>query len=101
MQSCGILQYPVYLGLDKLQWYSQVKSYFNCCSSFSADVANQKGQCIGCVNSIIKQFGFTHPTAHTRLLCNITNLPHIKHNVDLLSLLTMQPNYVTRRLRFS
>ncbi len=41
-------------------------------------------------------------TAHTRLLCNITNLPHIKHNLKcrLLSLLTMQPNHVTRRLSF-
>ncbi len=40
-----IPQYPVYLGLDKRQWYSQVKHLghiFNCCSSFSADVANRK-----------------------------------------------------------
>ncbi len=125
-----VLKYPVYLGLDKLQWYSQVKHLghiFNCCSSFSADVANRKGHFIGCVNSIITQFGFAHPvckmkllvthgysfygsslwdlydnecnhlyttwniavhrlyelcrTAHTRLLCNITNLPYIKHNL--------------------
>ncbi len=41
-----IPQYPVYLWLDKLQWYSQVKHLgyiFNCSSSFSADVANRKG----------------------------------------------------------
>ncbi len=41
-------------------------------------------------------------TAHTRLLCNIINL-HISNitlNVDLLSLLTMQPNHVTKRLSF-
>ncbi len=60
-----ISQYPIYLWLDMLQWYSQVKHLghiFNCCSSFSADVANQKGQFIGCVNSkIITQFGFAHP----------------------------------------
>ncbi len=40
-----IAQYPVYLGLDKRQWYSPVKHLghiFNCCSSFSADVSNQK-----------------------------------------------------------
>ncbi len=58
---CGeIPQYAVYLGLDKLQWYSQVKHLghiFNSWSSFSADVANQKGQFVGCVNSIITQFG--------------------------------------------
>ncbi len=53
-----IPQYSVCLGLDKLQWYSQVKHLghiFNCCSSFSADVANRKRQLIGCVNSIITQ----------------------------------------------
>ncbi len=56
-----IPQYSVYLGLDKLQWYSQVKHLghiFNYCSSFSTDVANRKGQFIGCVNSIITQFWF-------------------------------------------
>ncbi len=42
-----IPQYPVYLGLDKLQWYSQVKHLghiFNCCLRFSADVANRKNE---------------------------------------------------------
>ncbi len=56
MHSGEIPEYPVCLGLDKRQWYSQVKQLghiFNCCSSFSADVANRKGQFIGCVNSII------------------------------------------------
>ncbi len=66
-----IPQYPVYLGLDKRQWYSQVKHLghiFNCCSSLSADVDNQKGQFIGCVNSIITQFGFPHPVCKMKLL---------------------------------
>ncbi len=66
-----IPQYPVYLGLDKLQWYSQVKHLghiFNCCLSFSADVANRKGQFIGCVNSIKTQFGFAHPVCKMKLL---------------------------------
>ncbi len=130
VSSAEITQYPVYLGLDKLQWYSQVKHLghiFNCCSSFSADVANRKRQFIGCVNSMITQFGFAHPvcqmklpvihgyrfygsslwdlygnacnhlyttwniaesrlyelpsTTHARLLCNITNLLHVKHNL--------------------
>ncbi len=90
-------------------------------------MTNRNGQFIGCINSIIIQFGFAHPvckmkllvthgysfygsslwdlygnacnhlcttwiiavcrlyelprTAHTRLLCNITNLSHIKHNL--------------------
>ncbi len=38
-----IPQYPVYLGLDNLQWYSQVihqGHILSCCSSLSADVAN-------------------------------------------------------------
>ncbi len=41
-------------------------------------------------------------TAHTRLLCNITiyHISNITLNVDLLSLLTMQPNHVTRMLSF-
>ncbi len=66
-----IPQYPVYLGLDKLQWYSQVKHLghiFNCSSSFSADVANRKGHFIGCVNSIITQFGFARPVCKIKLL---------------------------------
>ncbi len=114
--------------------------FFSCCSGFSADVANQKGQLIGCVNNIITQFGFAHPvckmkllvthgysfngsslwdiygnacnhlyttwniaicrlyelprTAHTILLFNITNLPHIKHNLKCRFLKTV--NNVTK-----
>ncbi len=34
---------------------------------FLADVAN-KGQFIGCVNSIIRQFGFAHPAYKMELL---------------------------------
>jgi hypothetical protein len=66
-----IKQYPVCLGQDILTWYSKVKHLghvFNCCVNFSADVANRKGQFIGCVNSIITQFGFAHPACKVRLL---------------------------------
>ncbi len=58
-----ITQYTIFLGNDKLKWYSQVKHLghtFNCYVNFSADVA-YKGLFIGCVNSIITQFGFSHP----------------------------------------
>ncbi len=66
-----IPQYPVYLGLDKLQWHSQVKHLchiLNCCSSFSLDMADQKGQFISCVNSLITQFGFAHQVCKIKLL---------------------------------
>ncbi len=59
------------LGNDKLKWYSQVKHHghtFNCCVNFSVDVAYRKGQFIGCVNSIITQFGFAHPVSKLKLL---------------------------------
>ncbi len=52
-----ITQYTIFLGNDKLKWYSQVKHLghtFNCCINFSADVAYRIGQFIGCVNSIIR-----------------------------------------------
>ncbi len=58
-----ITEYIIFLGNDKLKWYSQVKHLghtFNCCVNLSADVAYRKGQLIGCVNSIITQFGFAH-----------------------------------------
>ncbi len=40
----------------------------NCCVNFSADLAYKKGQFIGCVNSIITQFGFAHPVCKLKLL---------------------------------
>ncbi len=52
----AITQYTIFLGNDKLKWYSQVKHLrhtFNCCVNFSADVTYRKGQFIGCVNTII------------------------------------------------
>ncbi len=58
-----ITQYTIFLGNEKLKWYSQVKHIdhtFNCCINCSADVACRKGQFIGCVNGIITQFGFGH-----------------------------------------
>ncbi len=66
-----ITQYTIFLGNDKLKWYSQVKQLghtFNCCVNFSADVTYRKGQFIGCVNSIITQFGFAHPLCKLKLL---------------------------------
>ncbi len=66
-----ITQYTIFLVNDKLKWYSQVKHLdhtFNCCVNFSADVAYRKGQFIGCVNSIIAQFGFAHPVCMLKLL---------------------------------
>ncbi len=82
-----IPQYPVYLGLDKLQWYSQVKHLghiFNCCSSFLADVANRKGQFIGCVNSIISQFCFGRPGCKMKLL--------VTHGYSFMGLLYVTSN---------
>ncbi len=38
------------------------------CSCVSADIANRKGQFIGCVNSILTQFGFAHPVCKMKLL---------------------------------
>ncbi len=55
--------YSFAYGNDKLKWYSHVKHLshtFNCCVNISADVAYRKGQFIGCVSSIITQFGFAH-----------------------------------------
>ncbi len=66
-----ITQYTIFLGNDKLKWYSQVKHLghiFNCCVNVSADVAYRKGQFIGCVNSIITQFGFAHLVCKLQLL---------------------------------
>ncbi len=66
-----ITQYTIFLGNDKLKWYWQVKHLghtFNCCVNFSVDVAYRKGQFIGCVNSIITQFGFNHPVCKLKLL---------------------------------
>ncbi len=66
-----ITQYTIFLGNDKLKWYSQVKHLghtFNCCMIFSADVAFRKGKFIGCINSIITQFGFSHPVCKLKLL---------------------------------
>ncbi len=63
-----ITQYTIFLGNDKLKWYSQVKHFghtFNCCINFSADVTYRKGQFIGC---IITQFGFAHPVCKLKLL---------------------------------
>ncbi len=65
-----ITQYTIFLCNDKLKWYSQGKHLgytFNCCVHFSADVAYRKGQFIGCVNSIITQFGFAHPDCQLKL----------------------------------
>ncbi len=59
-----------FLGNDKLKRYSQVKDIghtFNCCVNVSADAAYRKGQFIGCVNSIITQFGFAHSTCNSWL----------------------------------
>ncbi len=66
-----ITHYTIFLGNDKLKWYSQVKHLghtFNCCVNFSADIAYRKGQFIGCVNSIITQFGFAHTACKLKLL---------------------------------
>ncbi len=41
-----ITQYTIFLGNDKLKWYSQVMHLghtFNCCVNFSADFAYRKG----------------------------------------------------------
>ncbi len=65
-----ITQYTIFLVSDKLKWYSQVKHLghtFNCCVNCSADVAYRKGQFIGCVNSIIPQFGFVHLVCKLKL----------------------------------
>ncbi len=46
-----ITRYTIFLGNDKLKWYSQVKHLshtFNGCVNISADVAHRKGQFIGC-----------------------------------------------------
>ncbi len=51
-----ITQYTIFLGNNKLKWYSQVKHLghtFNCCVNVSAYVAYRKGQFIGCVNNSI------------------------------------------------
>ncbi len=66
-----ITQYTIFLGNNKLKWYSQVKHLghtFNCCVNFSAHVAYRKGKFIGCVNSIITQLGFAHPVSKLKLL---------------------------------
>ncbi len=66
-----ITQYTIFLGNDKLKWYSQVMHLchtFNCCVNVSADVAYRKGQFIGHVNSIITQFGFAHHICKLKLL---------------------------------
>ncbi len=66
-----ITQYTIFLGNDKLKWYSQVKDLghtFNCCVNFSANIAFRKGQFVGCVNSTITQFGFAHPVCKLKLL---------------------------------
>ncbi len=65
------VQYSVYLGNDKLTWHTQVKHLghqFTCCSSFNPDIAYRKGQFIGCVNNILTQFGFAHPSSKVKLL---------------------------------
>ncbi len=66
-----ITQYTIFLGNDKLKCYSQVKHLghtLNCCVKFSADVTYRKGQFIGCVNSIITQYGFPHPVCEIKLI---------------------------------
>ncbi len=66
-----ITQYTIFLGNDKLKWYSQVEHLghtFNWGVNFSADVIYIKGQFIGCVNSIITQFGFVHHVCKLKLL---------------------------------
>ncbi len=66
-----ITQYTIFLGNDKLNWYSQVKYLghtFSWCVNISADVPYRKGQYIGSVNSIITQFGFAHPVCKLKLL---------------------------------
>ncbi len=65
-----ITQYLIFPGNNKVKWYSQVKHLghpFNCCISFSADVANRKGQFMVCVNNIFTQFVFAHPVCKLRL----------------------------------
>ncbi len=72
-----ITQYTIFL--DKLKWYLQVKHpgyTFNCCVNFSANVAYRKGQFIGCVNSIITQFGFAHPVYKLKKLMVIVFMVH-------------------------
>ncbi len=67
----SITQYPIFLGNEKLKWYSKVKHLghcFDCCVSFDADVFNRKGQFIGCMNNIITQFVFAHPSCKVKLL---------------------------------
>ncbi len=63
-----IPKYPVYLWLDKLQWYWQGKHIGYDFKCFSAGVANRKGQFIDCVNGIITQFGFGHLFCRMKLL---------------------------------
>ncbi len=66
-----ITQYTIFLGNDKLKWYSQVKQLrhtFNCCVNFSSDATYRKGQFIGCVNNIITKYGFAHPVCKLKLL---------------------------------
>lgn len=66
-----IVQYPMFLGENQLKWCTKVKHLghvFNCCLSFTPDVAYRKGQFIGCVNGIITQFGFAHPVCKLKLL---------------------------------
>ncbi len=40
----------------------------------TSNVANRKGQFIGCVNSIIRQFGFAHPVWKLKLLVTHSQL---------------------------
>ncbi len=65
-----ITQYTIFLGNDKRKWYSQVKHLghtFNCCVNIYADVAYRQWQFIGCINSIMTQFGFAHPVCKLKL----------------------------------
>ena len=61
----------VFLNGEKLKWCNSVKHLghtVTCCLGFNKDVDIKKGQFITCVNNILTEFGFAHPSVKCKLM---------------------------------
>jgi hypothetical protein len=61
----------IYLNGKSLKWCLQVKHLghiLSCCGDFKNDIAYRKGKFIACVNNILTEFAFAHPTTKIKLL---------------------------------
>jgi hypothetical protein len=71
-RNCSNSSLPnIFLNNKLLKWCSHVKHLghiISCCAEFQNDILFRKGKFIACVNNILTEFSFAHPSTKVKLL---------------------------------